>query len=325
MLGLSLLFSISCKDKGQPKHRIIFDTDANNELDDQHALAYILSNGDVFDLEGVTVNATNNGSNIDQHYAEALRILQLYNADKTIPLFKGADKNFTDIENDLDSAHYDGDAGVQFLLDQANQLGKDSLIIIAVGKLTNIALAIKKDPEFVKKAKIVWLGSNYPEQGEYNQQNDTIAMNFVLASQIPFEMVTVRYGKPSGTDAVKAYQSEIKEKMKGLGPKAELPISGRHGGSFDHFGDYSISLFEYIHYGDEKKSRPLFDMVAAAIVKNPSWGQKREIPAPVLRNNQWVEQPENSRKITLWENFDKDAIMKDYYGRMEHYQLIKPK
>ena len=50
----------------QPATRIpvIVDTDANNELDDQHALAYVLLNGDTFDVEGVTVNATRGGGDI---------------------------------------------------------------------------------------------------------------------------------------------------------------------------------------------------------------------------------------------------------------------
>jgi hypothetical protein len=37
---------------------VILDTDANNELDDQHAIAYLLFNGQVFDVEGITVNRT---------------------------------------------------------------------------------------------------------------------------------------------------------------------------------------------------------------------------------------------------------------------------
>ena len=43
------------------KIRIILDTDANNELDDQHAIAYLLFNGDTFAVEGITVNATSGG------------------------------------------------------------------------------------------------------------------------------------------------------------------------------------------------------------------------------------------------------------------------
>ena len=38
--------------------RIILDTDTNNELDDQHAIAYLLVNQTVFDIEGLTVNKT---------------------------------------------------------------------------------------------------------------------------------------------------------------------------------------------------------------------------------------------------------------------------
>ena len=107
-----------------------------------------------------------------------------------------------------------------------NQTKEDSVIIVAVGKLTNIALALKKDPSFADRTKIVWLGSNYPEPGEYNQDNDTISMNYVLNSKIPFEMVTVRYGDPSGTDAVAVTQDEITKKMTNLGPKATEPITG---------------------------------------------------------------------------------------------------
>ena len=38
------------------KIRILIDTDTNNELDDQHALAYAFLNSEVFDLVGITVN-----------------------------------------------------------------------------------------------------------------------------------------------------------------------------------------------------------------------------------------------------------------------------
>ena len=36
----------------QKKIRVILDTDANNELDDQHAIGYMLFNSQVFNIEG---------------------------------------------------------------------------------------------------------------------------------------------------------------------------------------------------------------------------------------------------------------------------------
>ncbi|MEX0273265.1 MAG: nucleoside hydrolase, partial [Flavobacteriaceae bacterium] len=305
------------------KINVIFDTDANNELDDQHALAYLLFNGDVFNVSGITVNATYNGGDIQGHYDEAERVLQLCNLKGAIPLLKGANGGFEEITTDFDPTAYDGQEGVDFLLESTKE---DPTVIVAVGKLTNIALAIKKDPSFAERTKIVWLGSNYPKPGEYNQDNDTIAMNYVLNSKIPFEMVTVRYGDPSGTDAVSVTQQEINQKMPGLGPIATNPITGRHGGEFATFGDYSVSLFQHIfdhveHPGD-KKTRPLFDMVAVAILKNSDWGEQSKIPAPVLINNNWVERPDNPRKITLWENFDKASLLRDFYDAMESPTLV---
>ena len=61
-LSLSLLFLCMCLSVAQAEEiRVILDTDANNELDDQHAIAYMLFNGDTFHVEAITVNRTRNG------------------------------------------------------------------------------------------------------------------------------------------------------------------------------------------------------------------------------------------------------------------------
>ena len=329
-----LVFLFSCKSGEQqtqstevasPKIRLIYDTDANNELDDQFALMYLLVNGQVFDLEGVTVNATKSGGNIDQHYEEARRILQLGQRDGQLPLLKGADGSFEAIRSQVQNNDFDGKEGVDFIIAEANRSHDSELIILAVGKLTNVALALEKDPSIAGKMRVVWLGSNYPKPGEYNQDNDTVSMNYVLNTKVLFEMVTVRYGEPSGTDAVKVTQEEINTKMPGMGPIIDNPVTGRHGGMFSNFGDYAVSLFEHIDYHGDPPSRALFDMVAAAILKNPEWGSKREIAAPILIDNRWEERPENPRKIWVWENFDRDAVMDDFYRSLEQYQLVTPK
>ena len=62
-------------------------------------------------------------------------------------------------------------------------------------------------------------------------------------------------------------------------------------------------------------------MAAVAIVKNPAWAKAVTLPAPILKNGKWVDRPDNSRKIILWEQFDREAIMKDFYESMTHYRL----
>lgn len=303
-------------DLAASKIPVIFDTDANNELDDQHALAYLLLNQDTFDVKGITVNATKNGGDIEEQYAEAERVLKLMKQDHKIPLLKGANHSFTDIMDHTASADFDGAEGVNFIIESAKQT-EETLTVIAVGKLTNVALALKKDPSIADKLRIVWLGSNYPEPGEYNQDNDIPSMNYVLSTDVPFEMVTVRYGKASGTDAVRVTPEEVKRRAAGKGPRTSEPITGRHGGEFYTFGDYSVNLFEHITLHGNPPSRALFDMAAVAVVKNPQWAEAITIPSPVLQDNKWVEQPNNQRLIIVWQNFDKDKIIADYFASLE--------
>lgn len=305
------------------KLSVIFDTDANNELDDQHALAYLLFNSNTFNVRGVTVNTTYNGGDIDDQYAEAERILKLCNSSDKIPLLKGANGSFDDIKNSLYSEKYDGSDAVNFIINQAKEHDDKNLVLIAVGKLTNIALAVMKDSSITEKIRLVWLGANYPESGEYNLENDIPAMNYLLKSNIHFEMVTVRYDKPSGTDAVRITKDEVLSKMPGIGPQITDPIIGRHGGSFINFGDYSISLFKNTNYDGEPPSRALFDMAAVAIVKNSNWAESSIIPCPIMEGKQWIDQPNNLRKIIIWENFKKESIMFDFFDSLKNYKIVK--
>lgn len=299
------------------KLSVIFDTDANNELDDQHALAYLFSNRDYFDIKAVTVNATRNGGDINGHFAEAERIMTLFRVNKEIPLLKGANKSFSEIKDDLGNPTFDGYKAVDFIISEAKKYTSEKLVVIAVGKLTNLALALKKDPAIAADIRLVWLGANYPEPGEYNLEDDIASMNYILKTNIDFEMVTVRYGKPSGTDAVRITQKEVNAKMPGMGPKQVEPIVGRHGGEFNNFGDYSVSLFEHIDYHGDPPSRALFDMAAVAIVKNPNWAESSTIPCPIMIDKNWAEQPNNNRKITVWENFEKKQIISDFYSSLK--------
>jgi hypothetical protein len=309
--------------KENHKHQVIFDTDANNELDDQHALAYLLFNGNDFDVKGVTVNTTFNGGNIDKHYEEAERVITLCDLKGKVPLLKGADGSFEEIRSALGNDNFDGYQAVNFIIEHAKKVEDGKLVVIAVGKLTNVALALEKEPSITDNIRLVWLGANYPDPGEYNLVNDIPSMNYLLESDIDFEMVTVRYGKPSGTDAVRMLEGEAQQTMPGLGPSIEEAVTGRHGDTFNNFGDYSVSLFENCQFHGDPPGRALFDMAAVAIVKNSGWAESTMIPCPSMVDEEWLEQPDNQRKITVWENFDKEQIMDDFYSSLKNYVLVR--
>jgi len=314
-LSLLLVSSALLHAGAQSSQRIraVLDTDANNELDDQHAIAYLLFNEDAFDAEGITVNATRSGGNIDEQAAEANRIVRLSAAAKRVPVIKGAQGSFDAIAPHASEAKFDGSAAVDFIIRRARHPEARRLVLIAVGKLTNVALALKRDPSIASRMRVVWLGSNYPEPGEYNQDNDLGAVNYVLDTKVDFEIALVRYGKPSGTDAVRVTLDDIRRHMKGAGPRTDTPVVGRNGGEFRTFGDYSIDLFEHSKMNGTPPSRALFDLAAVAIVKEPRWATRRSIPAPRLEDGKWVERPANPRYIVLWENFDRAHIIEDLF------------
>ena len=294
---------------------VIIDTDANNEIDDQHALAYLFFNSDHFDVLGVTVNATYSGGAIENHMAEAERVMKLCNVHGSIPLLEGANDSFEEIVDSLNKSNYDGSSAVDFIIEKARETRQQRLVLIPIGKLTNIALALSKAPDIEDKIKIVWLGANYPEPGEYNLENDIPSMNFILNRDVPFEVVTVRYGQPSGSDAVRATPEDIQRNLEGAGPEVN-PVEGRHGGTFTNFGNYALNLFQKIDLHGDPPSRALFDVVAVAILKNPEWGTSITIPAPIMKDKKWQDRQSNKRNIVVWENFDEDAILKDFYSTL---------
>ncbi len=312
---LFIILIISSATQMQGQIPVLLDTDANNELDDQHAIAYMLFNSDVFNVIGITVNATFNGGDIDQHMAEAQRVVELCGYADQVKIIPGASDTYAKTAPLVKTPNFDGHQAVDFIIQAAHELEQGKLIVVPIGSMTNVALALEKDPSIASLIRVVWLGSNWPEAGEYNLVNDTTAVNPVIDNrELEFEICTVRYGEPSGTAAVDVSVAEVRQRMQGLGPVQKKPVIGRHGGKFKTFGDYSIELFENI--GDEVRS--LFDVCALAIIKDPRWAKPVKVPAPKLIGDGWEARPNNSHHIIFWEHFNKDAILQDFYLSMEN-------
>ena len=84
----------------------IFDTDANNEIDDQHAIALLLLSDDVFNTLGITTNTTYNGGKIELQSLEAKRVTRLVGKGD-MPVYDGADGAFEDILPNLKEKEFD--------------------------------------------------------------------------------------------------------------------------------------------------------------------------------------------------------------------------
>jgi purine nucleosidase len=103
-------------------------------------------------------------------------------------------------------------------------------------------------------------------------------------------------------------------------PRSTEPVTGRHGGTFLTFGDYSVSLYKHAPQHGEPPFRSFFDVGAVAVVKNPAWADAVEMPCPQLKGPNWVDRPDNPLKMILWENFDSAAIMADFFNTMGNWK-----
>lgn len=182
------------------KQPIILDTDIGTDVDDKWALTTCLSCPEL-DLGGVT---TVSGDTAVRG-AIALRSLQLaHRQDVPVaigeraplcgqpdPLWGGHVGQGILQCNTADPSHYHPNA-VDFILEKSEE-HKGELVIIAIGPLTNIAQALKKDPSMADRLKeVVMMGGGYTSFNhriEHNFRSDPCAARIVLTSGMPVRMI----------------------------------------------------------------------------------------------------------------------------------------
>ncbi len=187
-----------------PKH-IILDTDPG--IDDALAILLALASPEII-LDGITTIHGN--ASTAQTTRNALAILELAKASH-VPVFKGCDAPL--VKESLFSPETHGDTGLgyvslpeprskpllrhgsDFLIEKA--LSKPGEItLVAIGPLTNVALAIRKEPKFAKSLQeIIIMGGairhpgNVTALAEFNAYVDPHAMHIVFHAGIPTTLV----------------------------------------------------------------------------------------------------------------------------------------
>ena len=145
------------KKENPQKLNVILDTDTYNECDDQFALSYLLKSQERFNIEAITVAPYHHDNNlsiqegIDKSYHEIIKICSWLNFDYTNRVFKGS----TDY---VEEGYNEENDAVNKIIEVANK--NDKTYILAIGAITNVALAINKDPSIIEKIEVVWLGGH---------------------------------------------------------------------------------------------------------------------------------------------------------------------
>lgn len=138
------------------KIKIIIDSDISNEVDDDFALAYVLSRKDIFDVKLISVSPFSENykrvsihdNTIDSKY-EAMRLMRLINQ-KNTEIVKTGSLDF------VSNGYQETSPAVEEIIKLSK---KEKITIISIGTLTNVAIAIQKEPSIIKNINVVFLGT----------------------------------------------------------------------------------------------------------------------------------------------------------------------
>lgn len=279
------------------KINVILDTDTYNECDEQFALSYLIKSQDKFNIEAITVAPySHNTRNVsvpegqELSYKEILKICKWLDFDTSNKVFKGSMDYIQNEYNENNDA-------VNKIIEIA--LKNDKTYILGIGAITNIALAIKKEPKIIDKIEVIWLCGNElgnKDNLEYNFRQDVEAVKIVLESQVKLTILPCK-------NIVSTLRIDINTLKENIGNKSELC-------------DYLIKRFYNDGYHGIQESRVIWDISVIAYMINKNWFETKEISSPNIKEDTSYEMTQNKHNVTFVTKLNRDKIYEDLFNKL---------
>lgn len=288
------------------KKKVILDTDMYNEVDDQFALTYLMKSLDVFDLEAITIAPFSKSGyaktmtiedGTEKSYEVTLNLLDMLNKSEYKDIvYKGAIKYFKDSK--------DSNEAVEKIIEIANK--NDKTTILAIGAITNVALAIEKAPEIINKIKVVWLGGNTfltKDNSEFNFRQDIPAVQKVFDSKVELVVIPCR-------NVASNLSTTIYELGHYLNKDTKL-------------NKYLCDIFIKCKKSFMKEpkdeigsSKTLWDLSAIAYEINADWFKSELISCPIVLDNGLYRQTIDRHNVIFVNDLYRNKIYQDFFIKM---------
>jgi len=278
--------------------RIVLDTDAKNEIDDQFAITYALSSSEVI-VEAINAapftkaGYPDPASGMDASYQEILIVLDKMDLSE-IPVFRGSRNVLKNTETPVRS-----DAA-ENILRLAMEQRKEPLYVVAIGAATNVASAILLNPEIMERIVVVWLGSHptyWDTPREFNLQNDPIAAMVLFESGVPLVHVPCK----NVAEHLRTVPAEVEEYVRGRGV----------------IGDYLADIYEDWVVG-RARSKPLWDMTTIAYLISSEGVPNQLSPGPRINTDMtWAEIEPSRHLCRVAIDVRRDPIFLDFFEKLE--------
>lgn len=311
------------------KRKMILDLDTG--VDDALAIAYALADPEV-DLIGIVSSYGNNL--LDVCAENSLKLLELL-GHTDIPVFKGlphscttdhfdvmqvskdihGDNGIGNVELPAPSRALEEQSGVDFYIEAAHKYGKN-LIIIPTGPMTNLAAALKKDPEIADLiGNVTFMGGALTVEGnvtpvaEANINQDPKAADEVMKSNLPLTMV--------GLDVT------LRTLLTKNETKQWRELGTTSGKAFADITDFYIDA--YYNLDIDKRGCALHDPLAVGVSIDPSFVstislfmkvvyQEGPYYGRTIGDNAKLNDPNPNVKVAV--NVDKERYLKAFMDRL---------
>lgn len=281
---------------------VVVDTDAFNELDDQFALAYSLLQPNlkvqaVYAAPFFHGRSTSPADGMEKSYQEILRVLECMGRAGDNFAFRGADR-FMTRRDDVVAC-----PAVDDLVTRAMAPRTGPLYVATLGAASNVAGAIVREPELVRRIVVVWVGGSPPYRhpsGDFNLRQDVPAAQVLFDSGVPL----VRMPCFNVAHRLLTTIHELTHYLAGHGPLCE----------------YLLEVYRRVARDRYAGSRVLWDLIGPAWLACPAWVPTELTPSPVLTDYiRWGEPNPYRHPTRLGIGADRDAIFADMFG------LLAPK
>ena len=175
----------------------------------------------------------------------------------------------------------------------------DKTYVLGIGAITNIALAIKKDPRIIDKIEVIWLGGNelgYKDNLEYNFRQDIEAVKIVFESKVKLTILPCK-------NVVSELRIDINTLKRYLENKSDLC-------------NYLIKRFYNDGYHGIQESRVIWDIAVIAYMINKNWFETIDVSCPNIKEDTSYEITNNKHKITFVTKLDRDKIYDDLFEKL---------
>ena len=286
--------------------RVILNTDAKNEADDQYAIVHAILTP-LFELHGIIpahFGDRRGPGSLQASQKEVLKLLDLMDLNGRIPVHSGAATMLPDEKTPIPSE------GSALIIEESLKDDPRPLHIAFLGPLTDMASALLEKPSIAdRNVRVIWIGGqDWPVGGwEYNLWNDVTAANVVFRSTVELWQIPSTIYKRMAVS-----YAELVGKVYDKGPLGKYLV------------EQLVAWNNQYPHGGHIEHRSLGDSPAIGVMMYPECGWFEWRPAPEFNAELNYVHTGRNRPIRVYRAVDQRFILEDFFAKLAWWHRETP-